>query len=145
MSYDYMVGGDSLLSSMRDAAGILYKVSKTLPCFDLPADVSLLLSMFLLLFWLLVLVLLLLFVVVVVEPKHSHFFNLDRFRTWICRCLSMSVFLSVFLRLHNFRNQPTKIEQPNFDGIWNYQWCTELLPQETYFSLNGTTDMFWAR
>lgn len=36
-------------------------------------------------------------------------------------------------------------EDPNFDGIWDYQWCTELLPQETYFSLNGTTDMFWPR
>ncbi|EGD74214.1 hypothetical protein PTSG_06225 [Salpingoeca rosetta] len=31
------------------------------------------------------------------------------------------------------------------DGIWDYQWCTELMPQETYFSLNGTTDMFWAQ
>lgn len=29
------------------------------------------------------------------------------------------------------------------DGIWDYQWCTELMPQETYFSLNGSTDMFW--
>eukprot|EP00039_Didymoeca_costata_P029055 m.23103 g.23103 ORF g.23103 m.23103 type:complete len:514 (+) comp7466_c0_seq3:18-1559(+) len=34
---------------------------------------------------------------------------------------------------------------PNYDGIWDWQYCTELLPQETYFSLNGTTDMFWAR
>jgi lysosomal Pro-X carboxypeptidase len=32
---------------------------------------------------------------------------------------------------------------PSFDGIWDYQWCTERLPQETYFSLNGTSDMFW--
>eukprot|EP00041_Stephanoeca_diplocostata_P034459 m.1178327 g.1178327 ORF g.1178327 m.1178327 type:complete len:945 (+) comp24526_c0_seq3:702-3536(+) len=32
---------------------------------------------------------------------------------------------------------------PEFDGIWDYQWCTELLPQETYFSLSGKTDMFW--
>jgi len=32
---------------------------------------------------------------------------------------------------------------PNFDGIWDYQWCTEMLPQETYFSRDGTTDMFW--
>lgn len=71
---------------------------------------------------------------------------------------------------------------PNYDGIWDYQWyvplvdcfvpyyslvglcvvstglkvsrsycpkysllsrCTELLPQETYFSLDGTRDMFW--
>jgi len=35
---------------------------------------------------------------------------------------------------------------PNYDGIWDYQWCTELLPQETYFSLSGgTKDMFWHR
>eukprot|EP01147_Barroeca_monosierra_P010777 gene10777-2862_t len=34
----------------------------------------------------------------------------------------------------------SEIEQ---DGIWDYQWCTELMPQETYFALNGTTDMFW--
>ena len=25
------------------------------------------------------------------------------------------------------------------------RWCTERLPQETYFSLDGTHDMFWAR
>ena len=34
---------------------------------------------------------------------------------------------------------------PNFDGIWDYQWCTERLPQETYFSLTGTSDMFCRR
>merc|ERR1712232_188905 len=33
---------------------------------------------------------------------------------------------------------------PNFDGIWDYQWCTEMLPQETYFARNGKDDMFWA-
>ena len=34
---------------------------------------------------------------------------------------------------------------PNFDGIWDYQWCTERLPQETYFGRAGPpTDMFWA-
>jgi len=32
---------------------------------------------------------------------------------------------------------------PNFDGIWDYQWCTEMLPQETYFSRDGRNDMFW--
>lgn len=32
---------------------------------------------------------------------------------------------------------------PNFDGIWDYQWCTEMLPQETYFSRDGIHDMFW--
>lgn len=31
------------------------------------------------------------------------------------------------------------------DGIWDYQWCTELLPQESYFSLDGTRDMFWSQ
>uniref|UniRef100_M4BAY0 Lysosomal Pro-X carboxypeptidase n=1 Tax=Hyaloperonospora arabidopsidis (strain Emoy2) TaxID=559515 RepID=M4BAY0_HYAAE len=32
----------------------------------------------------------------------------------------------------------------NYDGIWDYQFCTEMLPQETYFSTNGKTDMFWS-
>ena len=36
-------------------------------------------------------------------------------------------------------------DDPNYDGIWDYQWCTERLPQETYFSLNGTADMFYSR
>merc|ERR1719310_2259339 len=34
-------------------------------------------------------------------------------------------------------------EDPNFDGIWDYQWCTEMLPQETYFTRDGVHDMFW--
>ena len=29
------------------------------------------------------------------------------------------------------------------DGIWDYIYCTETLPQETYFTLNGKADMFW--
>jgi lysosomal Pro-X carboxypeptidase len=33
----------------------------------------------------------------------------------------------------------------SFDGIWDYQWCTQMLPQETYFDSNGETDMFWPR
>ncbi|CAH0489467.1 unnamed protein product [Peronospora farinosa] len=33
----------------------------------------------------------------------------------------------------------------DYDGIWDYQYCTEMLPQETYFSTNGKTDMFWVR
>ncbi|CAI5739483.1 unnamed protein product [Peronospora destructor] len=33
----------------------------------------------------------------------------------------------------------------DYDGIWDYQYCTEMLPQETYFSTNGETDMFWVR
>lgn len=32
-----------------------------------------------------------------------------------------------------------------YDGIWDYQWCTELLPQETYFAMDGVRDMFWRR
>lgn len=32
---------------------------------------------------------------------------------------------------------------PDFDGIWDYQWCTEMLPQETYFTRDGVHDMFW--
>ena len=34
---------------------------------------------------------------------------------------------------------------PNYDGIWDYQWCTERQPQETYFTLDGARDMFYAR
>ncbi|KAJ0405963.1 hypothetical protein P43SY_005529 [Pythium insidiosum] len=33
----------------------------------------------------------------------------------------------------------------DMDGIWDYQFCTEMLPQETYFNTNGETDMFWPR
>eukprot|EP00755_Sulcionema_specki_P012542 Sspe_Gene.51688::Locus_28676_Transcript_1_1_Confidence_1.000_Length_1507::g.51688::m.51688/K01285/PRCP; lysosomal Pro-X carboxypeptidase len=29
------------------------------------------------------------------------------------------------------------------DGIWDFMWCTQLLPQETYFARTGTTDMFY--
>jgi lysosomal Pro-X carboxypeptidase len=29
------------------------------------------------------------------------------------------------------------------DGIWDVQWCTETLCEETYFARNGVTDMFW--
>jgi lysosomal Pro-X carboxypeptidase len=36
-------------------------------------------------------------------------------------------------------------DDPEFDGIWDYQWCTERLPQETYFELTGASDMFWPR
>eukprot|EP00055_Hartaetosiga_balthica_P008679 m.33071 g.33071 ORF g.33071 m.33071 type:complete len:491 (+) comp6428_c0_seq1:94-1566(+) len=34
----------------------------------------------------------------------------------------------------------SQVEQ---DGIWDYQWCSELMPQETYFTMTGETDMFW--
>eukprot|EP01060_Flectonema_neradi_P004167 TRINITY_DN12734_c0_g1_i1.p1 TRINITY_DN12734_c0_g1~~TRINITY_DN12734_c0_g1_i1.p1 ORF type:complete len:516 (+),score=118.00 TRINITY_DN12734_c0_g1_i1:64-1548(+) len=37
-------------------------------------------------------------------------------------------------------NTSIDVEQ---DGIWDFQWCTEMQPQETYFSRTGTTDMFW--
>lgn len=36
-------------------------------------------------------------------------------------------------------------EDPEDDGIWDYQWCTELLPQESYFTLDGKRDMFWSQ
>lgn len=30
------------------------------------------------------------------------------------------------------------------DGIWDYQWCTQLLPEETFFTRKGgVSDMFW--
>lgn len=35
--------------------------------------------------------------------------------------------------------------QEDFDGIWDFQWCTQMLPQETYFNTNGESDMFWPR
>jgi hypothetical protein len=60
----------SALANMRDAAGVLYNVTETESCFDIPED-------------------------------------------------------------------------PNYDGIWDYQWCAEMLPQETYFTLSGVKDMFW--
>jgi len=47
---------------------------------------------------------------------------------------------------HNVSGQLSCIELPadeNFDDIWDYQWCTEMLPQETYFTRDGKSDMFW--
>ena len=35
---------------------------------------------------------------------------------------------------------PTDLEE---DGIWDYQWCSELLCQETYFSFDSSPNMFW--
>ena len=32
---------------------------------------------------------------------------------------------------------------PDYDGIWDYLWCTDTLCQETYFGRNGIDDMFW--
>ena len=31
---------------------------------------------------------------------------------------------------------------PN-DGIWDWQWCTEMLPDSFWFSTDGVRDMFW--
>eukprot|EP01116_Phalansterium_solitarium_P007553 TRINITY_DN202_c0_g1_i2.p2 TRINITY_DN202_c0_g1~~TRINITY_DN202_c0_g1_i2.p2 ORF type:complete len:509 (-),score=216.82 TRINITY_DN202_c0_g1_i2:4438-5964(-) len=31
------------------------------------------------------------------------------------------------------------------DGIYDYQWCTETMPEETYFTSDGKRDMFWPR
>lgn len=33
----------------------------------------------------------------------------------------------------------------DFDGIFDYQWCTQMMPQESYFDTNGISDMFWLR
>ena len=30
------------------------------------------------------------------------------------------------------------------DAMWDYIWCTETLPQETYFAMDGVHDMFCA-
>jgi hypothetical protein len=27
------------------------------------------------------------------------------------------------------------------DGIWDYQWCTETIPEESYFTTDGVNDM----
>ena len=38
---------------------------------------------------------------------------------------------------------PLPPRDDELDGIWDYQWCTELLPQETYFARAGPpADMF---
>jgi len=31
------------------------------------------------------------------------------------------------------------------DGIWDYQWCTEQIPEESYFATDGVRDMFQPR
>ncbi len=43
------------------------------------------------------------------------------------------------------QDQPcfTLPDDPDYDGIWDYLWCTETLPQETYFGRDGVHDMFW--
>ena len=35
---------------------------------------------------------------------------------------------------------------PFFDGLqWDYQWCTQLLPEELFFPMRGDVDMFFPR
>jgi len=34
-------------------------------------------------------------------------------------------------------------EDDTYDGVWDYQWCTELLPQESYFTRNSVSDIFY--
>jgi len=31
------------------------------------------------------------------------------------------------------------------DGQWDYQWCTETVPEESYFTTDGVNDMFYPR
>ena len=33
-------------------------------------------------------------------------------------------------------------DDPEQDGLWDYLFCTEMMPQETYFSRDGVNDMF---
>lgn len=50
--------------------------------------------------------------------------------------------------LYNASKQSQCLQLPadvNFDGIWDWQFCTERLPQETYFPLEAETTMFWDR
>ena len=34
-------------------------------------------------------------------------------------------------------------QDSSYAGIWDFQWCTEMLPQETYFKRDGKRDMFF--
>ena len=34
-------------------------------------------------------------------------------------------------------------DDQSYAGIWDYQWCTEALPQESYFKRTGEGDMFY--
>jgi lysosomal Pro-X carboxypeptidase len=33
----------------------------------------------------------------------------------------------------------------DYDGIWDYVFCSQMLPQESYFDTDGVHDMFWPR
>ncbi|KAJ1477815.1 hypothetical protein T484DRAFT_1819986 [Baffinella frigidus] len=42
---------------------------------------------------------------------------------------------------YNASGEAKCLELPDdgdYDGVWNYQYCTELLPQETHFAMNGS-------
>ena len=54
--------------------------------------------------------------------------------------LAAAVFNNATLNLQCF-DLPT---DPDYDGIWDYMWCTDTLCQETYFGRNGKDDMFWS-
>lgn len=45
-----------------------------------------------------------------------------------------------------FQVDPNPYTHPSeqYDGIWDYQRCTELQPDSFWFSTSGVTDMFWA-
>ncbi|CCI45534.1 unnamed protein product [Albugo candida] len=62
--------------------------------------------------------------------------------------LVSSLFRAVSV-LYNATKQMECVNVPrnmqSIDGIWDFHYCTEMLPQETYFSSNGITDMFWNR
>ena len=47
---------------------------------------------------------------------------------------------------YNASKQLKCIDLPDdnsFDGIWDVQVCSEVLPQESYFPLSGKTDLFF--
>eukprot|EP00958_Prasinococcus_capsulatus_P016695 scaffold1860_cov403-Prasinococcus_capsulatus_cf.AAC.10 len=56
---------------------------------------------------------------------------------------ALSQATSVFNNASQALNCYSLPEDKSYDGIWDYQWCTECLCQETYFERNGVTDMFW--
>jgi len=44
---------------------------------------------------------------------------------------------------HNVPCYELPLDDIEEDGIWDYLWCTEMLPQETYFTTDGINDMFY--
>jgi len=55
------------------------------------------------------------------------------------------IYNSISIYTNASRNLQCNELNGDFDGIWDYQWCTEMLPQESYFNTNGKTDMFYSR